>query len=34
MPTSDNNLEDVVTPKDLEDGYWAIRKALELLERN
>ena len=32
--TSLDNLEDVVTPKGLEGGYWAVRKALELLERN
>ena len=32
--TSLDNLEVVVTPKGLEGGYWAIRRALELLERN
>ena len=32
--TSLDNLQDVVTPKGLEGGYWAIRKALELVERN
>ena len=32
--TSLDNLEDVVTPKGLDGGYWAIRRALELLERN
>ena len=32
--TSLDNLEDVVTPKGLEGGYWAIRRALELIERN
>ena len=32
--TSLDNLQDVVTPKGLEGGYWAIRKALQLVERN
>ena len=32
--TSLDNLEDVVTPKGLDGGYWAIRKSLELIERN
>ena len=32
--TSLDNLTDVVTPKGLEGGYWAIRRALELLEQN
>jgi aminopeptidase-like protein len=32
--TSLDNLSDVVTPKGLDGGYWAIRKALELLEKN
>ena len=32
--TSLDNLKDVVTPKGLEGGYWALRKALELLEKN
>ncbi len=32
--TSLDNLEGVVTPKGLEGGYWAIRRALELIERN
>ena len=32
--TSLDNLEDVVTSKGLDGGYWAIRKALEIIERN
>jgi aminopeptidase-like protein len=32
--TSLDNLKDVVTPKGLDGGYWVIRKALELLEKN
>ena len=32
--TSLDNLEDVVTPEGLDGGYWALRRALELLERN
>ena len=32
--TSLDNLEDVVTPKGLDGGYWALRKSLELIERN
>ena len=32
--TSLDNLENVVTPKGLEGGYWAIRKAIEAIERN
>ena len=32
--TSLDNLKDVVTPKGLEGGYTAIRRALELLEKN
>ena len=32
--TSLDNLEDVVTPEGLNGGYWAIRRALELIERN
>ena len=32
--TSLDNLEDVVTPKGLDGGYWAIRKSLELIEKN
>ncbi len=32
--TSLDNLKDVVTPKGLDGGYWALRKALELLEKN
>ena len=32
--TSLDNLEDVVTPKGLVGGYWAIRKSLELIEKN
>ena len=32
--TSLDNLENVVTPKGLDGGYWAIRKALEAIEKN
>lgn len=32
--TSHNDLENVVTPEGLNGGYWAMRKALEALERN
>jgi aminopeptidase-like protein len=32
--TSLDNLEDVVTPKGLDGGYWALRRALELIEKN
>ena len=32
--TSLDNLNEVVTPKGLDGGYWAIRKALEILEKN
>ena len=32
--TSLDNLENVVTPKGLDGGYWAIRKAIEAIERN
>jgi aminopeptidase-like protein len=32
--TSLDNLDDVVTPKGLDGGYWALRKALELVEKN
>ena len=32
--TSLDNLENVVSPKGLEGGYWAIRKAIEAIERN
>lgn len=32
--TSLDNLETVVTPKGLDGGYWAIRRAIEALERN
>ena len=32
--TSLDNLENVVTPKGLDGGYWAIRKAIEAMERN
>jgi aminopeptidase-like protein len=32
--TSLDNLDDVVTPKGLDGGYWALRRALELLEKN
>jgi aminopeptidase-like protein len=32
--TSLDNLDSVVTPKGLNGGYWALRKALELVEKN
>ena len=32
--TSLDNLENVVTPKGLDGGYWAIRKAIEAIARN
>jgi aminopeptidase-like protein len=32
--TSLDDLENVVTPKGLEGGYWALRRALELIEKN
>jgi aminopeptidase-like protein len=32
--TSLDNLDDVVTPKGLDGGYWALRKSLELIEKN
>ena len=32
--TSLDNLTDVVSPEGLDGGYWAIKKALELIERN
>ncbi len=32
--TSLDDLENVVSPKGLEGGYWAIRKAIEAIERN
>jgi len=32
--TSLDNLKDVVTPKGLNGGYWAVRKAIEAIERN
>ena len=32
--TSLDNLDKVVTPKGLDGGYWALRKALELIEKN
>ena len=32
--TSLDNLEKVVTPEGLDGGYWAIRKALEAIEKN
>ena len=32
--TSLDNLQDVVTPNGLDGGYWATRRALELIERN
>ena len=32
--TSLDNLDDVVTSKGLDGGYWALRRALELIEKN
>jgi aminopeptidase-like protein len=32
--TSLDNLDSVVTPKGLDGGYWALRKSLELIEKN
>ncbi len=32
--TSLDNLSDVVTPKGLDGGYWALRRAIEILEKN
>jgi aminopeptidase-like protein len=32
--TSLDNLENVVTPKGLDGGYWAIRKSIEAIEKN
>ena len=32
--TSLDDLETVVTPKGLDGGYWAIRRAIEVIERN
>ena len=32
--TSLDDLENVVTPKGLNGGYWAIRKAIEAIEKN
>jgi aminopeptidase-like protein len=32
--TSLDNLDNVVTPKGLDGGYWALRRALELIEQN
>lgn len=32
--TSLDNLDNVVTPNGLDGGYWALRKALELIEKN
>jgi aminopeptidase-like protein len=32
--TSLDNLDDVVTPNGLDGGYWALRKSLELIEKN
>ena len=32
--TSLDNLQNVVTPKGLDGGYWALRRALELVEKN
>ena len=32
--TSLDNLENVVTPKGLDGGYWVIRKAIEAIENN
>ena len=32
--TSLDNLDEVVTPKGLDGGYWALRRAIEALEKN
>jgi len=32
--TSLDNLDNVVTPKGLDGGYWALRRAIELIEKN
>ena len=32
--TSLDNLDNFVTPKGLDGGYWALRRALELIEKN
>ena len=32
--TSLDNLDNVVSPKGLDGGYWALRRALELIEKN
>jgi aminopeptidase-like protein len=32
--TSLDNLDNVVTPKGLDGGYWAVRKAIEAIEKN
>jgi aminopeptidase-like protein len=32
--TSLDNLDNVVTPKGLDGGYWALREAIELVEKN
>ena len=32
--TSLDNLEDVVTPKKLDGGYWVLRRTIEALENN
>ena len=32
--TSLDNLENVVTPKGLDGGYWALRQAIEAIEKN
>ncbi len=32
--TSLDNLQDLVTPKGLDGGFWALRKALELIDKN
>lgn len=32
--TSLDNLQEVVTPDGLDGGYWAVRRALELIEKN
>ena len=32
--TSLDNLENLVTPKGLDGGYWALRRAIEAIEKN